>query len=294
MGHPLTSLTWLLNWLRERDRASGRASSSVPVPAPVTCSPCRATRSWPTSESWAGSRRSCHHFRDARCRARAPCPGRPLSAPPPVGRIAIVRGAGPSGMCLRSGPGPCRPSGHRSIVTAPGRRRSARTRPDRGRRPADVSVPVSAPRRPGPGSRDRRGEGTAVADAVLFTTKGRTFRRPSRRCSRDGRAGTRAGRLWLGCRTGSSRTTSWPRRSGRRLSGRGDGLRQPSQRAGRASVTGLGTTFFGDFGSPTSARAERAGRSLVGAGLPCQAWRTSGRCCGPSSAMPSGFSGSRR
>ena len=58
MGHPVTSLTWMLNWPRAHGRAvRALATSSAPARAPGTCSPRPATRSGVTSARWAWSRR---------------------------------------------------------------------------------------------------------------------------------------------------------------------------------------------------------------------------------------------
>jgi len=183
-------------------------------------------------------------------------------------RVTIV-GAGSLGLVLAAAL-----AGSGQVVTLLARAASAVALRDR--RAIEVAgqltlrVPVGPP--PGqPGQvavTDDPGE-LPAADAVLFTSKGHDLPQSIEQVSDSWPVELREGSFVAGLQNGVVKDDLLAAAFGQSaVVGAATVLGAQRRSPGSATVSGLGTTFFGEFGAPSSARTELITATFVAAGLP--------------------------
>ena len=129
---------------------------------------------------------------------------------------------------------------------------------------------ASSPGRTGTVTVVGRAAGLPPVDVALFATKGQdlpqSITQVARTCPRDHLEGA----FFAGVQNGVVKDELLVEAFGRaRVVGAASVLGAERVSAGAVTVSGLGTTYFGEFDAATSRRAERAAAAFVSAGLPC-------------------------
>ena len=135
----------------------------------------------------------------------------------------------------------------------------------------NVTVPVgTVPARPGQVAVTEGAMELPLADAVLFTTKGPDLPAAIEEVAHHWPGRHSAATFVAGVQNGVVKDELLAQAFGAAVVvGAATVLGSRRLSCGAVSVSGLGTTFFGEFDAPTSARTERVAAGFVGAGLPC-------------------------
>jgi 2-dehydropantoate 2-reductase len=133
------------------------------------------------------------------------------------------------------------------------------------------SVPLSTvPARPGQVAVAERGRELPPADAILFTPKGPDLPGAIDEVARHWPGQRLEATFVAGVQNGVVKDELLARAFGApAVVGAATVLGSRRLSTGAVSVSGLGTTFFGEFGSATSPRTESIAATCAGAGLPC-------------------------
>jgi 2-dehydropantoate 2-reductase len=189
----------------------------------------------------------------------------------PPARVSIV-GSGSLGLVLA---GALSEAGN--VVTVLARPQSAADLLDRrsievnGR--LTITVPVaSTPARPAQVRVTDLAGDLGPADVVLFTTKGQDLAGPAKQVAATWPAQRGETALVAGLQNGLVKDELLAAAFGAAdVVGAATVLGSRRLSPGAVSVSGLGTTFFGEFAVPSSSRVDRVVAMFVGAGLPCTA-----------------------